>query len=72
MALSRFWALFFFEFIQRQQLLLGQGVQVGHRVDKPLVDELHSHGLAQSVDGHCIAGGKMDKVAQALRRALRG
>ena len=59
-----------FEFVKRKQLLLAQGVQICHGGDKPLFDKLHSHRLAQTVDGHGIAGGKVDQIAQALGRAL--
>ena len=60
----------FLEFVQRKQLLLGQGVQVSYRGDQPLVDELYGHSLAQAVNGHGVAGRKVDEVAQALRRAF--
>ena len=60
----------FLEFVQRKQLLLGQGVQVSYRGDQPLVDELYGHSLAQTVNGHGVAGRKVDEVAQALRRAF--
>ena len=60
----------FLEFVQRKQLLLGQGVQVSYRGDQPLVDELYGHSLAQAVNGHGVAGRKVDEVAQALRGAF--
>ena len=60
----------FLEFVQRKQLLLGQGVQVSYRGDQLLVDELYGHSFAQTVNGHGVAGRKVDEVAQALRRAF--
>ena len=61
----------FLEFIEGQQVILGQGIQICHRVYQPLVGQLDSHCLAQTIDGHGVAGGKVDEVAQTLGRALR-
>ena len=62
---------FLFEFVQRQQFFHRQIVEIRCRMHPFFFHQLGRHGCSEAVDIHGIPGGKMDDIAERLRRALR-
>ena len=60
----------FLELIQRQQLFPCQRVDIRCGVHHVLLHQLGGNCCAKALDIHCIAGSKMDDIAQCLCRAL--
>ena len=69
-SVQKIFCAFRLEFIQREQLLFGEGINICCRGYVIFFYQLAGHCLSQAFDVHCIAAGKVNDVSQALCRAL--
>ena len=61
---------FILEALKGHKILFFERINIARLGQQPARNELLKHGVAHTLDIHCVTGAEMDEVTQKLRRAL--